>query len=884
MGRKKKIDKTPLRRKSQQGKGRPVATSSCKRKVKCQVIGCDRYCRTDNIKRHYQNTVVFKSDGTPIEKTHPKFRELSKSKQDHTVFFHLNGYTLNHLPQIEEEPVCTNPFQLAKQRFEKSLQTVDSSDNSENSSDSEMEVVSDDPDSNTDEMSINEKPKLQASKENICDRTDQFNGENSPSINCVTHNFSLNKDNPISESGCSKLVDAIIEKIQEKCPGIRIDVDAFAEIVAKKVVTTLNPPEDIEAEDEIMGDIEKSNWIYGDENNTCKKCLLFSTHNEVPVNLKSLRKGLFGVVNTLNQSEKYVSRNMKLHEKNQLHSWCCQFAAEAEQACKVLKEKNELACTVQVTNALFTLKNCGSSKDFVKENDKDMIHYTITKEGLQPPTKNDGRQEFFDIRDKAFNLLTDDIRKSFKKVKSFSVTLDKVTTGHQAYTVIMTYYFWDGAINILLNRVQPMTSDDYDGLGTAIMVKETLQDTLGMSKAALAAKCHHFAYDGVYATEEERLTGSGLKLIDYFAVELGLKEGDITGNWDMAHMLQLAYGDVIKSKKDLFLDNLINKIFRLMSDFNSGKASLIFQEYARELHYCVLTNKSNQTTRFVRALLRGIQSLLRNLACLYNVHGKISEDAVLSNDNTTAKESLNMQSQISDGKFIASVVGIAQILEEYALLSLDSQNLKFFPTSVLNSSEIHMTTIKQLGDKWCWNTENLKLSSIGSPQSIIQNLLMGSYAPYVSKKAVIRAQVKNNIYAKFWNTVKSTVAKEDDENKLETTDEDDQQPEILSWEPSIPANEYGAGSFPVINFSKGDLTAIEKKLSVVAKSIHERYSLRLNESKLILAAKEAFTIKSDSRTEDEMRNSLTKVLQNISGPSRDKFDLNECLPGYKLFV
>ena len=42
---------------------------------------------------------------------------------------------------------------------------------------------------------------------------------------------------------------------------------------------------------------------------------------------------------------------------------------------------------------------------------------------------------------------------------------------------------------------------------------------------------------------------------------------------------------------------------------------------------------------------------------------------------------------------------------------------------------------------------------------------MGSYVPYVSKKAVIRAQVKNNIYAKFWKTVKSTVAKEEDENK-----------------------------------------------------------------------------------------------------------------------
>ena len=62
-----------------------------------------------------------------------------------------------------------------------------------------------------------------------------------------------------------------------------------------------------------------------------------------------------------------------------------------------------------------------------------------------------------------------------------------------------------------------------------------------------------------------------------------------------------------------------------------------------------------------------------------------------------------MQFQVYDGKFIASVLGIAQILEEYALLSLDSQNLKFFPKSVLNSSEIHMTKIKQLGEKWYWN-------------------------------------------------------------------------------------------------------------------------------------------------------------------------------------
>jgi hypothetical protein len=52
----------------------------------------------------------------------------------------------------------------------------------------------------------------------------------------------------------------------------------------------------------------------------------------------------------------------------------------------------------------------------------------------------------------------------------------------------------------------------------------------------------HFAYDGVYATKEQRVAGGGsLNLVKFVAVELGLEEGDITGTWDVAHQLQIIW-------------------------------------------------------------------------------------------------------------------------------------------------------------------------------------------------------------------------------------------------------------------------------------------------------------------------------------------------------
>ena len=49
-----------------------------------------------------------------------------------------------------------------------------------------------------------------------------------------------------------------------------------------------------------------------------------------------------------------------------------------------------------------------------------------------------------------------------------------------------------------------------------------------------------FAYDGVYATTEERVTGGGsLNLVKFVAEDLGLEEGDLRGTWDVSYQLQI---------------------------------------------------------------------------------------------------------------------------------------------------------------------------------------------------------------------------------------------------------------------------------------------------------------------------------------------------------
>ena len=116
-------------------------------------------------------------------------------------------------------------------------------------------------------------------------------------------------------------------------------------------------------------------------------------------------------------------------------------------------------------NAAHVLKDpAGSATDFQKLNNKDQLLL-----GEEYPTKNDGKQMYFELR-KEFHLkLRNKIHEMMKKVKFIAASLDKVTVGGVAYTVICTYYFWHGELKVFLNELVVMSTDMYDGEGVARM-------------------------------------------------------------------------------------------------------------------------------------------------------------------------------------------------------------------------------------------------------------------------------------------------------------------------------------------------------------------------------------------------------------------------------
>ena len=355
----------------------------------------------------------------------------------------------------------------------------------------------------------------------------------------------------------------------------------------------------------------QSDWLEADGNSICVTCMNLETLI-IPQSLKSFRKGKFGVISTRSPYE--MKRNKISHEQCPLHVWCFKQVEGKKTEAADAEKENRAAADLLATNAAFCFLTGGSAKDWVRLNDKDEL-----AQGLKTATKNDGKQEFFSYRDIFFMKLSEGVKDLFRQeIKSFSVTLDKITVQRIPYCAVLTYFFWEGRISILLNSVHRMNSEDGDSEGNAQMVIKVLMETLGLSLSALKSKCHHFAYDGVYCTREERTTNNGLALTDFFSELLGLEKGDITGNHDMSHNLQLVYSDVFKHDKtgDKQIKKLLKEVFEIMANYNSGEGGTVFHEFAMRMNRAVLTNKGRQETRFSRSDLRGLQHTRGNQASM----------------------------------------------------------------------------------------------------------------------------------------------------------------------------------------------------------------------------------------------------------------------------
>ena len=233
----------------------------------------------------------------------------------------------------------------------------------------------------------------------------------------------------------------------------------------------------------------------GEEVVYCLCCLSLGEHQDMPGHLKVLRKGRFGFFKKGGRER----RRLVTHTKNPVHIWCLSKYKKEKEIKKDFKAKNERACKIIVTKAVHILKDAaGSAIDFIKSNNKDQLLL-----GTEYPLKNDGKQHYFELRTVFHEKLRKKIKQMMLSVSRISATLDKVTVSGVPYTVICTYYFWKGELNVFMNELSIMKSEFSDGEGCAKMLCQSLMKTLGLNKEELAGKLEHLSFDGVYATGSE---------------------------------------------------------------------------------------------------------------------------------------------------------------------------------------------------------------------------------------------------------------------------------------------------------------------------------------------------------------------------------------------
>ena len=893
-----------MKRKS--GGGRPKSAlpgGPSSQKYNCPVPGCNVTRRSDKLRNHYRDLVKFGKDNKPIPSTSTEFRNLSKNGKEHTQYFLDHGYHSNNYPPLRTlANAPESPFALSTQQAEEKKARLAAAceevprsedtpvDNRNDADDTagrsgEGDKDSDGTDDEDDgiheirELDLDDVGVVESMNLSLSDIEEQSEG--------VGEGLEEHSEGTTSGAAFQSQSDASPKTYVLSEKGL----DDLAEKLASMLVEkkTNRDTEDEKKFRQLLNELKET-----DDEYICLSCIKYSHSEKVPKPLRVHARGTYGFFKKLDATRlvnKERRTNIKQHFKNPLHTWCDTFEKLNNDSDKANAFNNKAACMKVVTNAIFCLKHSLSSKDFVRLNDKDNLVSSYTSsiggEDNSCATKNDGSEQFFYFRDIIYEKLRKWHRELFKNTNSSSVTLDKVTVGRIPFTVLMSYFFKEGRIRCLLNKLHPMKSNEYDGENTANMVGIDMMASLGLTREEVKNIVHHFVYDGVYATPEERVAGGGcLSLIDHFADWCGSVPGSVTGNWDMGHKLQLVYGDVMLKEKVVVDYNKF--VFGTMSDYTSGKDSLHFKELSEALHRMTLSNKVYQETRWVRAMLTAYQSFYHNSPTFYTLYGIESSACATVGDLTTQKTWQKKIQNITDGKQLAFGIGICQMLEVYAKTSLTSQHVSFFATTVVQSVHTLSNELDNLGKEWKWSEENLKFVGIGTPSEIITMLRNGTYTPTVTTAVKQRFSAKETLNRKL-----------DAEFQKELEHDWENAKECIIPSIALDINpeeiEMGAGEIPVVNFGESEEGTVVESLKSISAKLSEALKLRLKVIPIIKSTLNAFSNEFIMSYREnlffnpaqitKLKERITEIVEHIQQPHRERFAIiDNIVLGYNLFL
>ena len=612
------------------------------------------------------------------------------------------------------------------------------------------------------------------------------------------------------------------------------------------------------AVEDVKDDNEKNlgeSWYAGENFYSCEPCVKYAHNDTVPAALKGERKGTFGFVSK-KQFKNKMLRNVAKHERSDLHKWCV-LEAERESRDRLdVREKNIKIGEKLVRNTIFCLKRGMSPRDFIALNEKDNID-----EEISVATKNDSRKEFKKIRDYVKHEIDVKIKDVMKDVEKISITLDKVTVARHSYMVYLSFFFWKGKIHSFLNEIRKMNTQDYDAEGTAQMTIEVMTRTLGISELRFSQVIKHFSYDGVFADKEERVSGGGcLQLRKNMEEQLGKDEGDLKGDWEPAHKLEIIFHKVLVY--NLAVEDNINLYSSVQKDYKIGKKASQFTDVASACCFLTLRNKILQKTRFVRSWLRVLTAGLVNTPTFVALFDIEMKEALFNNNNTEAKKLEKLIQKMTNARNLLLALGLCQILDAYSKCSVLVQSSNSFPVSTWQKIRVLQLTIDNMAAKWNWKDEDLEFAEVGNPASHVEKMRVGQYIPFVKKKWVRM----NRKFLERGHDVTGFLAKDSD-------DSDNSEDE-----------EEMAGSVPVEGFSEIVLGDVEKILSKLSQDLSNKMKTMLVQSNYQKEVTNTFgSIHSFALNDADITKAL-KLLEMLvnSFPPCDKktFDVRVALPGF----
>ena len=342
------------------------------------------------------------------------------------------------------------------------------------------------------------------------------------------------------------------------------------------------------------------------------------------------------------------------------------------------------------------------------------------------------------------------------------------------------------------------------------------------------------------------------------------------------------------------MEETIKLMFTTMSEFRLGKSSTLFNKMASELGHLVLTNKKDQTTRFIRSAARAVKTFLQNLPTLVMVQNSIYEEHVREKQNTKAKEILEKLKKLGDPRFLLRLVGLGQIMETYRKVSLEGQYSDHLPSEVWDSVVQNRAELELLADRWTWGHKDLKFLDVEAPEIIVERLTEKDvYRPKVFFKNVIRKGAELKEAGLLVEGQKVSSLFEDEEMVLPLAGE---IPMEVPGGAKRTRRNFLDRSFDEVeredqerNFSQVDLKKVEKTLSGLCRSIVDEWNARMIQSPLAVATCEV--LGKPMQVEEDMNNyvakmrtSLGSLLAQLPGHLQERYEVANLLDGYSTFM